>query len=138
MRCDSRFIPKGSTLISRLTTATNLAIETEKAKPKVTLPSEYSQFASVFSEAASAHLPPSRPYDHTINLDETFIPKIGKIYPLSPDEQRATEDFLEENLCSGKIRPSKSPQASSFFFVKKKDRKLCPCQDYRYLNSHAI
>jgi hypothetical protein len=33
------------------------------------------------------------------------------------------------------IRPSKSPQASPFFFVEKKDaKKLRPCQDYRYLN----
>ena len=28
--------------------------------------------------------------------------------------------------------------ASPFFFVKKKDRKLRPCQDYRYLNDWTI
>ena len=28
--------------------------------------------------------------------------------------------------------------ASPFFFVDKKDRKLRPCQDYRYLNKHTI
>ena len=28
--------------------------------------------------------------------------------------------------------------ASSFFFVKKKDRKLRPCQDYQYLNDWTI
>jgi len=28
--------------------------------------------------------------------------------------------------------------ASSFFFVAKKDGKLRPCQDYRYLNEHTI
>ena len=33
---------------------------------------------------------------------------------------------------------SKSPQASPFFFVPKKDGTLHPCQDYRYLNSHTI
>ena len=48
------------------------------------------------------------------------------------------EDFLEENLASGKIRPSNSPQASPFFFIKKKDGKLRPCQDYCYLNEYTI
>ena len=28
--------------------------------------------------------------------------------------------------------------ASPFFYVKKKDRKLRPCQDYRYLNDWTI
>ena len=65
------------------------------------------------------------------------MPKIDKIYPLSPDEKKATKDFLEENLAAGKIRPSNSPQASPFFFVKKKDGKLRPCQDYQYLNEHT-
>ena len=82
--------------------------------------------------------PPSQPYDHEINLDDTFTPKIGKVYPLSPDERKATEDFLDENLASGKIRPSNSPQASPFFFVKKKDGGLRLCQDYRYVNEHTI
>ena len=65
------------------------------------------------------------------------MPKIGKIYPLSSDKKKATKDFLEENLAAGKIHPSNSPQASPFFFVKKKDRKLCPYQDYWYLNEHT-
>ena len=28
--------------------------------------------------------------------------------------------------------------ASPFFFVDKKDGKLCPCQDYRYLNDWTV
>ena len=31
-----------------------------------------------------------------------------------------------------------SPQAFPFFFVKKKDGKLRPCQDYRYLNEYTV
>ena len=79
----------------------------------------------------------SRPYDHEINLDNSFTPKIGKVYPLSPKERKATEDFLQENLDCRKIHPSNSPQASPFFFVKKKDGGLHPCQDYHYLNEHT-
>ena len=115
-----------------------LAAAAEKSKPKPTLPLDYSSFASVFSKEATNHVPPTRPYDHEINLDDAFTPKIGKVYPLSPDERKATEDFLDKNLTSGKICPSNSPQAFPFFFVKKKDRGLRPCQDYRYVNEHTI
>jgi len=50
----------------------------------------------------------------------------------------ALKAFIDENLKEGKILPSKSPQASPFFFVPKKDGTFRPCQDYRYINSHTI
>ena len=71
-------------------------------------------------------------------MKESFVLKVGKVYPLSADERKATDKFIDEHLKSGKIRPSSSPQASPFFFVKKKDGKLRPCQDYRYLNEHTV
>ena len=124
IRCGFHFLPSNSLVIARLTTATELAIATEAAKPKPTLPPKYAPFASVFLKEAIDHIPPSRPYDHEINLDESFKPKIGKVYSLSPEERKAMEDFLNENLKMGKICPSNSLQASPFFFVKKKDDGL--------------
>ena len=53
-------------------------------------------------------------------------------------EQQVLDAFLEENLRKGYIRPSKSPQASPFFFVGKKDGALRPCQDYRTLNNGTV
>ena len=61
-----------------------------------------------------------------------------KIYPLSLEEQRQLDEFLDENLKTGQIRPSKSPMASPFFFVKKKDGTLRPIQDYRKLNDMTV
>ena len=61
-----------------------------------------------------------------------------KIYALTLEEQKALDDFLEENLRTGRIRPSISPMASPFFFVKKKDGKLRPVQDYRKLNEFTV
>ena len=104
--------------------STDLAMQAEAAKPKKTLPAEYAEYAQVFSKEATDHVPPSQPYDHTINLDKSFIPKIGKLYPLSVKEWEAADEFIDENLHSGKICPSKSPQASPFFFIKKKDGGL--------------
>jgi hypothetical protein len=33
------------------------------------------------------------------------------------------DEWIKEQLAKGYIRPSKSPQASPFFFVEKKDAK---------------
>ena len=138
LRCGNQFIPNHSPIVAKLTTAMELAAAAEQLKPKVTLPPEYERFKPVFSKEATASLPPSRPYDHEINLNDTFIPKIGKLYPLTPEERQATEAFIDEHLASGKIRPSNSPQASPFFIIKKKDSGLSPCQDYQYINEHTV
>ena len=136
IKCGSHFVQ--ASVIRKLSTTLDLAAATAKDKPEVALPPEYATFSKVFDEPTAGTLPPSWPYDHEINMKETFVPKIGKIYPLSPEERTATDAFIDEHLASGKIHPSNSPQASPFFFVKKKDGKLRPCQDYRYLNEHTV
>ena len=60
------------------------------------------------------------------------------MYPLSTREQEELDKFLDEHLKTGRIRPSKSPCAAPFFFVKKKDGSLRPVQDYRRLNEVTI
>lgn len=122
--------------IAKNSIASKLTQKTEEVS--ATTPEEYLKFAKVFSEEAYQRMTPSRPYNHPILHNKTFIPKIGKVYPLSPDEQKATDNFIEENLWMGRIRPSSSPQASSFFFVGKTDSSLQPCQDYWYVNKHTI
>ena len=57
---------------------------------------------------------------------------------MTRDEDKALLEFLIDHLEKGYIRVSKSPYASPFFFVKKKDGKLRPVQDYRKLNSHTV
>ena len=89
------------------------------------------KYRKVFEKAASERFPESRPWDHAINLKPDFIPKDCKIYPLTPAEQQKLDEFLDDNLEKGYIRPSRSPMASPFFFVSKKDSEaLRPCQDY--------
>jgi hypothetical protein len=65
-------------------------------------------------------------------------PKSFKTYNLTPEEQVELDKFLKGNLDKGYIKPSRSPMASPFFFVKKKDGKLRPCQDYQYLNDWTV
>ena len=114
--------------IRKTTLSTELAIAAHK--DEVMLPPQYSVYANVFSEQTFDALLPRRDFDHAIDLKESFTPKVTKLYPLNPEELTACQTFVNENLKTGRIRPSKSPQASLFFFVKKKDGKLQPVQDY--------
>jgi hypothetical protein len=76
--------------------------------------------------------------EHKIKMKEGFEPKSFKNYNLTPAEQIELDKFLKENLEKGYIWPSQSPMASPFFFASKKDGKLRPCQDYRYLNDWTV
>jgi len=114
-----------------------------QAKPPSTIhdviPEQYRQYQTVFEETPSRELPPHRSCDHAINLKPgTDLSNRCKIYPLNPAEQQAQDIFLKDMLDHGYIQKSQSPFASPFFFVKKKDGKLRPVQDYRQLNAVTI
>lgn len=104
----------------------------EAAKPYL------EEYADIFSKKDFDQIPDRRPWDHAIDLTPGFTPVDCKVYPINPAEQKALDDFLEENLRTGRIRSSKSPMASPFFFVKKKDGALRPVQDYRKLNEMTV
>jgi len=53
-------------------------------------------------------------------------------------KQKELDSFLEENLHTGRIHPSKSPMAAPVFFIKKKDGSLQLVQDYRVLNFMTV
>ena len=102
------------------------------------VPPEYHEFLDVFDERKANWFPESWPWDHKIEMKEGFEPKSFKNYNLTPEEQVELDSFLKENLEKGYIHPSQSPMASPFFFVKKKDGQIRPCQDYQYLNDWTI
>jgi len=39
-----------------------------------------------------------KPWDHGIDLKEGFLPKKGRLIPLSVDEQKEVESFLDDQL----------------------------------------
>ena len=98
------------------------------------IPSEYHEFANVFSKTKAETLPPHHLYDLKINLEEGTQPLVGPIYSLSASEQEALKEFIEENLNMGFIRPTSSPHSALVLFVKKKDGSLCLCVDFCSLN----
>ena len=88
------------------------------------------EFKDVFAKESFDTLLEWKPWDHTIELEPGSKPTNCKVYPLSPREQVELNAFLEENLCTRRICPSKSPMASPVFFIKKKDGSLQLVQDY--------
>ena len=77
-------------------------------------------------------------WDHAIELIPGTKLKLSKVYLLFPLEQMELDAFLEENLCTGRIRPSKSPITAPVFFIKKKDGSLRLVQDYCALNAITV
>jgi len=79
-----------------------------------------------------------RQWDHAIELVLGLEPKSSKVYLLFPVEQKELDFFLEENLHTRQICPSKSLMAVPVFFIKKKDGSLQLVQDYCALNSMMV
>ncbi|KAL0177254.1 hypothetical protein M9458_026148, partial [Cirrhinus mrigala] len=102
------------------------------------LPAEYHDLIEAFSKSKATQLPPHRPSDCAIELLPGTAPPKGRIFPLSQPESEAMKNYIEEELSKGFIRPSTSPAAAGFFFVKKKDGTLRPCIDYRGLNDITV
>ena len=95
-------------------------------------------YFNIFSKESFDSLPDPKRWDHAIELVPGEQPSSCKVYLLSPLEQKELDAFLQENLKSGHIRPSKSPIASPVLFIKKKDGTLQLVQDYRALNAITV
>ena len=91
---------------------------------------QFHKYLKVFEKKDLERMPTRKTYDHAIELREGFVPKKGKIYPLSRVEREEVQEFVKDQLRKGYIRPSKSLQTSLVFFVPKKDRKKRMVQDY--------
>ncbi len=122
------------TTLRKTTTASELAqkaMDKTKKTFEEMVPEEYRQHVRTFNEKESHRFPPERPWDHAIKLLPDAPKSFDcKIYPMAWGEEDSLREFIREQLEKGYIRLSKSPYASPFFFIKKKDRKLRPVQDY--------
>jgi len=83
-------------------------------------------------------MPTKKIWDHTIDLKEMFKLQKGRIYPLSKNEREEVQNFMDNQLRKGYIRPSKSPQISLVFIVSKKDGSKRIVMDYYNLNKQTI
>jgi hypothetical protein len=108
------------------------------AMRKQTLPSEipleFAQYHQIFSDEQAQCLPKNQPWDHRIKLISGQEMSKISIYQLTPPELQALKEYLEDGKKRETLQQSKAPNACSFFFIDKKDGKLCPMVDYCPLN----
>ena len=98
------------------------------------VPSQYHDFADIFSKAKATTLVPHREYDLRIELEEGASPPLGTVYSLSKTELEALRTFIDKHLSYGFIRQSTSAHGAPVLFIRKKDGSLRLCVDYRGLN----
>jgi len=113
-------------------------MEKDHRKIEEMVPKKFLKWRKVFGKVESERMPMRKVWDHAIDLKETFKLRKGKIYPLSKNEREEVQNFVEDQLRKGYIRPSKSPQTSPVFFVGKKDSCKRIVMDYRNLNDQTI
>jgi len=102
------------------------------------VPRKFLKWRKVFGKVELEKMPTRKVWDHAIDLKEIFKSWKGRIYPLSKNEREEVQNFVEDQLRKGYIRPSKSPQTSPVFFVGKKDRSKQMVMDYCNLNNQTV
>ncbi len=117
--------------------STDSTLESQEPLDLSQVPTQYHHLKAVFSKNKSMSLPPHHPSDCAIDLLSGTCPPRGRIFSLSSPERAAMDNYIEESLAAGVIRPSTSAGAG-FLFVGKKDEGFRPCIDYRGLNKNTI
>ena len=80
-------------------------------------------------------LPPYRLYDYKIQLEANNSLGFSPLYQQTTEELKATKQYLIDNLYKGFIKPSQAPLLPPILFVKKPNKGLRFCIDYRKLNA---
>jgi hypothetical protein len=83
-------------------------------------------------------VPPERAIEFNIELQPDTAPIVKAPYKMSPVGMKELKVQLQGLLDKGYIHPCTSPWGCSALFVKKKDKELCVCVDYQWLNVVTI
>jgi hypothetical protein len=95
------------------------------------------EFLEVFLDDLPS-LPPDRDVEFKIELVPGTTPISRRPYRMPPNELAELNIQLQELLKKGLIQPSASPWGCPALFVKKKDKSLRMCADYKPLNVVTI
>ncbi|GBG60534.1 hypothetical protein CBR_g8558 [Chara braunii] len=87
---------------------------------------------------APAGVIPDRPIRHGITLEDGAVPPRGCIYRMSEEELQVLRAQINDLLAKGWIRPSCSLYGAPVLFVRKKNKDLRLCIDYKKLNVQTI
>jgi len=110
-------------------------VEKSEAEAKKLVPEKFYKWIKVFGKKKLERMPTRKIWDHAIDMKEGFVPRKGKVYLLSREEREEVHEFIQEQLRKGYIRPSKSSQTASVFFVGKKNVKIVDSRLHFYFLS---
>jgi len=113
-------------------------IKEDHRKIEELVPRKFLKWRKIFGKVESERMPTRKVWDHAIDLKKMFKPQKGRIYLLSKNKREEVQNFIEDQLRKGYIRPSKSPQTSPVFFVGKKDGSKQMVMDYHNLNNQTV
>ena len=99
-----------------------VAAKSEEETKKL-IPQKFHKWIHVFGKKVSKRMPMKKLWNHVIEMKKRFVPRKGKVYPLSREERGEVHKFIEEQLRKEYIRLLKLPQTILVFFVGKKDGK---------------
>jgi putative transposase len=97
-----------------------------------------SEFSDVVTNESPQRLPEFKSVTHRIHLIPGAKPTARPPYRMSQYETEELKKQIEELLQHGFIQMSSSPFAAPVLFVKKKDKALRLCVDFRLLNLNTI
>ena len=103
-------------------------------KVEAIVPQKFHKWLKVFGKVESERMLTRKIWDHAIDLKEEFKASKARVYPLSRNKREEIQQFIQDHLRKEYIRPSKSSQTSSVFFVRKKDGGKHMVMDYHRLN----
>ena len=99
--------------------------------PSPAIPPKYNDILAVFSKDRATCLSSHHLWDCAIDLLVGASPAQSRIYPFSIPEIQAMEEYMEEALKQGFVRPSTSPTSEAFFFVENKGEAFAPVSTTR-------
>ena len=70
---------------------------------------KFHRWIKVFGKKQSERMLTRKLWNHAIDVKKGFIPRKGKVYPLSREEREEVREFVKEQLKKGYIWLSKSP-----------------------------
>jgi len=113
-------------------------IEEDHRKIEELVPRKFLRWRKVFGKIESERMLTRKVWDYAIDLKKIFKPQKERIYPLSKNKREKVQNFVEDQLRKGYIRPLKSPQTSPVFFVGKKNGSKWMVMDYCNLNDQTV
>jgi len=67
-----------------------------EAEAKKMVPEKFHKWIKVFGKKQSEKMPTRKVWNHAIDIKEGFVPRKGKVYPLSREERKEVQEFIKE------------------------------------------